>query len=99
MTEHSPKGWRHWHSPAKAKKTSPPVVVRFTAASGEVWSIWDVTMSKFKHVRQTHCEPLATARVFVNGAGVKRSYRFKSREPRTLAPHDLERQLAEAQLI
>lgn len=99
MAEQSPKGWRHWHSPAKPKKAAPPVVVRFTADSGEVWSVWDVTISKLKFVRQVHCEPSAKARVFVNGAGVKRSYTFKRNDSRELAPRELERQLKEAHVL
>ena len=99
MAEEKPKGFRHWGSPAKPKKASPPVLVRFTAESGEVWTVWDVSFSKFKHARQVHCEPSARARVFVNAAGVRRSYTFKRNESRVLAPRELERQLGEAGVL
>jgi len=75
------------------------VLVRFTAASGEVWTVWDVSFSKFKHARQAHCETSARSRVFVNAAGVRRSYTFKRNESRVLAPRELERQLAQADIL
>ena len=70
--------------------------MRFTADSGEVWTVWDTTFSKFKHHRQPHCDPVAKERVFVNAAGVRRSYTFKKGEPRVLDPATLERQLRDA---
>ena len=99
MAEHAPKGFRHWDKAAKPKKQSPPVVVRFTADSGEVWTVWDTTFSKFKHHRQAHCDDAARARVFVNAAGVKRAYSFKKNEPRVLDAVLLERQLGEASYV
>jgi hypothetical protein len=99
MPEERPKGWRHWGNPAKPKKAPPPVLVRFTAESGEVWTVWDVSFSKFKHARQAHCEPSARSRVFVNAAGVRRTYTFKRNESRVLAPRELQRQLREAGIL
>jgi hypothetical protein len=99
MPEQVPKGWRHWNKPAKPKKAPPPVLVRFTAESGEVWTVWDTTFSKFKHHRHAHCDEAARVRVFVNAAGVKRSYTFQKRESRVLAPQELGRQLREASWI
>lgn len=99
MAEEKPKGFRHWGTPAKPKKAAPPVLVRFTAESGEVWTVWDVTFSKFKHARQAHCDSTARMRVFVNAAGVRRSYTFKRNEPRVLAPRELQRQLRESEFI
>lgn len=99
MPEQVPKGWRHWNRPAKPKKSAPPVLVRFTADSGEVWTVWDTTLSKFKHRRQPHCDPSARARVFVNAAGVRRAYAFRRNESRALEPQALERQLREAELV
>ena len=99
MPEQAPKGWRRWDRPAKPKKGPPPVLVRFTADSGEVWTVWDTTFSKFKHRRQSHCDPAAKTRVFVNGAGVKRSYTFKNRQSRVLEASALERQLRDASVL
>ena len=99
MPEQAPKGWRHWHQPLKPKKQSPPVLVRFTAESGEVWTVWDTTFSKFKNHRHPHCDEAARARVFVNAAGVKRAYRFKKSESRVLDAEELERQLHEASFV
>lgn len=99
MPEQRPKGFRHWGSPAKPKQVGPPVQVRFTATSGEVWTVWDTTFSKFKHHRHAHCDEAARARVFVNAAGVKRSYTFKRNESRALDAQQLERQLYEASVI
>ena len=81
MPEQAPKKWRHAQ---RAGRTKPPVQVRFTAHSGEVWTVWDTTFSKFKHRRHAHCDEAARARVFVNVAGVKRSYTFKKNESRVL---------------
>lgn len=75
------------------------MLVRFTADSGEVWTVWDTTFSKFKHHRHAHCDEAARARVFVNAAGVKRSYTFKRSESRALAVEQLERQLREASFV
>lgn len=99
MAEQTPKGWRHWNTPAKPKRATPPVLVRFTADSGEVWTVWDTTFSKFKHHRHAHCDESARERVFVNAAGVKRSYTFKRNESRVLAPRELQRQLRAAGIV
>src|SRR5436190_22454535 len=99
MPEEAPKGWRHWHAPAKPKKPPPRVLVRFTADTGEVWTVWDTTFSKFKHHRHAHCDHAARARVFVNAAGVKRSYTFRKYESRVLAADELQRQLREASFV
>ena len=99
MPEDSPKTpWRQW-SRRETQKTQPVVLVRFTADSGEVWTVWDTTFSKFKHRRHVHCDEAAHARVFVNGAGVKRSYTFKKNESRLLDAEQLERQLREASFV
>ena len=99
MPEDSPKSpWRQW-SRRETPRKQPPVLVRFTADSGEVWTVWDTTFSKFKHHRQPHCDESARARVFVNVAGVKRSYTFKRNESRVLDAEQLERQLREASLV
>jgi hypothetical protein len=99
MPEDRPKGFRHWGNPAKPKKTRQPVQVRFTADSGEVWTVWDTTFSKFKHHRLAHGDEAARARVFVNAAGVKRSYTFKRNESRVLAAEELARQLRDAGFV
>ena len=96
MPEEAPKGWRHER---RRESTKPPVLVRFTADSGEVWTVWDTTFSKFKNHRHAHCDVAARTRVFVNAAGVKRSYTFKRNDSRTLAPEELERQLHEAGFV
>ena len=96
MAEERPKGFRHWGQPAKPRKQAPPVCVRFTAETGEVWTVWDTTFSKFKHHRHAHCDEAARARVFVNAAGVKRSYTFKRNESRVLDAQLLQRQLRES---
>ena len=75
------------------------MLVRFTADSGEVWTVWDATFTKFKHRRIPHCDPDAKERVFVNAAGVKRSYMFKRSESRVLDARELERQLGEASYV
>ena len=96
MGEEKPKGYRHWGRGNAERAKAPPVHVRFTAESGEVWTVWDATFSKFKHHRRAHGDPDARERVFVNAAGVKRSYTFKRHESRVLAPDQLQRQLREA---
>jgi hypothetical protein len=98
MAEEKPKGWRGWHRREPAKRL-PPVQVRFTAESGEVWTVWDTTFTQFKYHRRTHCDPMAKARVFVNAAGMRRSYAFKRGESRLLDPEALERQLHEASFV
>jgi len=70
-----------------------PLLVRFTDSDGIVWTVWDTTFARFKHHRHAHGDPEAKERVFVNGAGVKRRYRFKRGEARALDPEELERQL------
>jgi hypothetical protein len=75
------------------------VLVRFTADGGEVWTIWDTTFSKFKNHRHAHCDEAARTRVFVNAAGVKRSYTFKKNEARVLDAALLERQLRESSFV
>lgn len=96
MAEQAPKGWRHER---RRESKKPPVLVRFTADSGEVWTVWDTTFSKFKHRRHPHCDDAARTRVFVNAAGVKRSYTFKRKESRVLEVEQLERQLREASFV
>jgi hypothetical protein len=98
MPENRPKGFRHWGQPAKPKKQAPPVHVRFTAESGEVWTVWDTTFTKFKHHRHAHCDESARARVFVNAAGVRRLYTFKRNESRVLAAEQLQRQLRDSSI-
>jgi hypothetical protein len=99
MPEDSPKTpWRQW-SRRQTTKKQPAVLVRFTADSGEVWTVWDTTFSKFKNHRHAHCDEAAHARVFVNAAGVKRSYTFKKNESRVLDAELLERQLREASFV
>ena len=96
MAEQAPKGWRHER---RRETEKPPVLVRFTAESGELWTVWDTTFSKFKNHRHAHCDKAARARVFVNAAGVKRSYTFKRNETRSLDACELERQLHEASYV
>ena len=98
MPEQRPKGFRHWGR-GDAREKTPRVQVRFVAESGEVWTVWDTTYSKFKHHRRPHCDPDAKARVFVNAAGVRRSYTFGRGESRVLTPEALERQLRAAEHI
>jgi hypothetical protein len=71
----------------------PSVLVRFTAADGTVWTVWDVTWSKGKHDRRAHGDSTATERVFVNADGVRRAYKFKPTDTRVLEEQALERQL------
>jgi hypothetical protein len=94
MAEQKPNQspWHHWER-RRSSKSAPPVLVRFTAADEIVWTVWDTGFSKSRHHRLPHCDPDAKMRVFVNGAGVKRSYTFKRNEPRMLDPQTLERQL------
>ena len=99
MPEQAPKGFRHWDRPAKPKQAKPPVLVRFTADSGEVWTVWDTTFSKFRHHRHAHCDVAAKDRIFVNAAGVKRAYTFKRNDSRMLDAAVLERQLHEASYV
>lgn len=75
------------------------MLVRFTADSGEVWTVRDTTFSKFKHHRRAHCDPAAKERVFVNAAGVKRSYTFTSLESPVPDAQQLERLLHEASVV
>src|SRR5690349_21894219 len=96
MAEQAPKGWRHER---RRETEKPPVLVRFTAESGELWTVWDTTFSKFKNHRHAHCDEAARARVFVNAAGVKRSYTFKKHESRVLDAAQLEQQLREANVV
>ena len=98
MPEQRPKDFRHWGR-SDARENVRRVHVRFVAESGEVWTVWDTTFSKFKHTRRPHCDPDAKARVFVNAAGVRRSYTFKRNESRVLTPDALERQLRVAEHI
>jgi hypothetical protein len=99
MPEDSPKTpWRQW-SRQETPKKQPAVLVRFTADDGIVWTVWDTTFSKFRNHRHAHCDGAARARVFVNAAGVKRSYTFKRNEPRVLDGELLERQLGEAGFV
>jgi hypothetical protein len=98
MPEDTPK-IPFWQRSRPAKGRSPLVQVRFTADSGEVWTVWDTTFSNFKHHRRAHCDSSARARVFVNAAGVKRSYTFKRGESRVLDAEALERQLREAAIV
>ncbi len=77
-------------------KGKPRVLFRFTDEHGIVWTVWDVTFTKFKHHRKPHCDPAATSRVFVPPAGAKRSYTFKKGEIRTLDEASLDRQLGQA---
>ena len=98
MPEDGPKTpWRQW-SPRETPKTQPVVLVPFIADSGEVWTEWDTTFSKFSNHRHAHCDEVAIARVFGNAA-VKRSYAFKRDESRVLEPPLLERQLREASFV
>jgi len=98
MPEEMPKSpWMRLRD--RHAKKSPPVMVRFTAYSGEVWTVWDTTFSKFKNHRHAHCDAVARARVFVNAAGVKRSYTFKRNESRVLDPALLEQQLRAASFV
>jgi len=99
MPEQAPKPWRHWDRPAKPKKPAPPVLVRFTADSGEVWTVWDTTFSKFKNHRHAHADLAARCRVFVNAAGVKRSYTFKRSDSRVLDAALLEQQLRDSSFV
>ena len=75
------------------ERKKPRVHVRFTAADGGEWTVWDVTWSKGKHHRRPHGDPTATQRVFVNAEGVKRGYKFKPSDSRVMEEQTLERQL------
>ena len=69
----------------------PRVQVRFTAADGTAWTVYDVTWSNRKHHPRPHGDPTATERLFVNAAGMKRAYKFKPSDTRVLEPQALER--------
>ncbi len=64
---------------------------RFVDDAGVPWTIWDCTYSQFRHHRLPHESPAATLRVFVNAAGVKRSYTFKRGDVRTITVAELAR--------
>lgn len=81
------------------KKNQYRVRVRFTDDDGTAWTLWDTTFGEFEHDIRPHTDPSATARVFVNAAGVKRSYTFHKGESRVLEPQALERQLREASFV
>jgi hypothetical protein len=76
-----------------------PVHVRFTAADGVAWTVWDCTWSKGKHHPRAHGDPTATDRIFVNAERVKRAYRFGKNESRVFEPQALERQLKAAAFL
>jgi hypothetical protein len=76
-----------------------PVQVRFTAADGTAWTVYDVTWSNKKHHPRPHGDPTATERVFVNPDGVKRAYKFKPSDSRVLEEQALERQLNAAAFL
>lgn len=72
------------------------VLVRFTDEHDLVWTVHDTSFSHHKHHRKAHGEEAATARVFVNAAGVRRSYTFKKGESRVLDPTLPDQQLRSA---
>jgi hypothetical protein len=72
--------------------------VRFSAADGTAWTVWDVTWTNKKLHRRPH-DPTATERVFVNADGVRRAYKFKLSDSRVLEDQALERQLNEAAFL
>jgi hypothetical protein len=74
----------------------PPVRVRFIAADGTTWTVWDATWSKGKFHPRPHGDPTATKRIFVNKERVRRPYTFKPGESRVLEEQALERQLGAA---
>jgi hypothetical protein len=80
------------------RKTSR-VQVRFSAADGTVWTVYDVTWSNKKHHPRPHGDTTATERVFVNAQGVRRAYRFKPSDSRVLEEQSLERQLNAAAFL
>src|SRR5690242_11118227 len=82
-----------------ATKQQLAVQDRFISSSGIVWTVWDTTFSNYRHRRRAHADPTAKQRVFVDAAGVKRSYTFKPKESRVLEPQALERQLGEASYV
>lgn len=75
----------------------PRVLVRFTDEHDIPWTVWDTSFSNHKHHRKAHGDEAASSRVFVNAAGVRRLYRFKSGESHTLDESELERQLRSAE--
>jgi hypothetical protein len=78
------------------KKNQYRVRVRFIDDDGTAWTVWDTTFSEFDHHIRPHTDSSATARVFVNAAGVKRSYTLHQGESRVLEPQALEQQLRKA---
>jgi hypothetical protein len=70
--------------------------VRYTAADGTTWTVWDATWSNGKHHRRPHGDPTATERLLVKQASVRRAYDFRSGESRVLEEQALERQLGAA---
>jgi hypothetical protein len=81
------------------ERTRPRAHVRFAAADGSEWTVWDVTWSNKKHHRRPHGDPTATERVFVNAKGVRRAYKFKPTDSRVLEEQALERQLSAAAFL
>jgi hypothetical protein len=81
------------------ERKKPRVLVRFNAADGAEWTVWDVTWSNKKHHRRPHGDTTATERVFVNADGVKRAYKFKPSDSRVLEDQALERQLNAATFL
>jgi hypothetical protein len=81
------------------ERKKPRVQVRFTAADGSVWTVYDVTWSNKKHHPRPHGDPTATERVFVNAEGVKRAYKFKPSDSHVLEEQSLERQLRAAAFL
>jgi hypothetical protein len=82
-----------------AERRRPRVHVRFAAADGTEWTIWDVTWSNKRHHRRPHGDPTATERVLVNAEGLKRAYKFKPSDSRVLEEQALERQLHAAAFL
>lgn len=77
----------------------PRILVRFVDEHGIPWTIWDASFSKHKHHRKAHGDEAASSRIFVNAAGVRRSYTFKRGERRELDEAALDRQLREAEYL
>lgn len=76
------------------KKNLYRVRFRFRDDDGTVWTVWDT----FEGDVRPHTDPSATARMFVNAKGVRRSYAFLG-ESHMLDVEALERQSREASLV
>jgi hypothetical protein len=73
------------------------IAIYFTAEDGVRYRVYDATFSKQKYHPRPIGDPTATARVFVQKDGTKRSYTFRAGESRVLEDQAVGRQLRAAE--